>query len=61
MEKLLEAAKTQSLRETGIIKQSEIVKIVGDVYVAEDVLTGARRLLPNVAETAPTNRRILRD
>jgi|LauGreDrversion2_5_1035112.scaffolds.fasta_scaffold392549_2 hypothetical protein len=63
MEKLLEASKTQSLRETGIIKQSEIVKIVGDVCVAEDVVTGERRLLPNVTEHSigSTSRRVLRD
>jgi len=64
MEKILEASKTQNLRDSGVIKQSEIVKIMGDVCVAEDVLTGTRRLLPGVTEAsliATTNRRVLRD
>jgi len=64
MEKILEASKTQNLRDSGHIKQSEIVKILGDVCIAEDVLTGTRRLLPGVTEaslTTTANRRILRD
>jgi len=63
MERLLEAAKTQALRDAGIVKPSEVVKIVGDVCVAEDVVSGTRRLLPNITEqSVPTqNRRILRD
>lgn len=63
MERLLEATKTQALRDAGIVKPSEIVKIVGDVCVAEDVVSGVRRLLPNVTEqSVPTqNKRVLRD
>jgi hypothetical protein len=63
MERLLEASKTQALRDAGVVKPSEVVKIVGDVCVAEDVVSGARRLLPNITEqNVPTqNRRILRD
>ena len=63
MERLLEANKTQALRDAGVVKQSEIVKIVGDVCVAEDVVSGARRLLPNVTEQSiqTNNRRVLRD
>ena len=63
MERLLEATKTQALRDAGIVKPSEIVKIVGDVCVAEHVVSGVRRLLPNVTEqSVPTqNKRVLRD
>lgn len=63
MERLLEAAKTQALRESGLIKQTEIVKIIGDICVAEDVVSGARRILPGVTEAtvAPNNRRLLKD
>jgi hypothetical protein len=63
MERLLETAKTQALRETGVIRQSEIVKIVGDVCIAEDVVSGARRLLPDVTEAtiSSQSRRVLRD
>jgi len=61
MERLLEASKTQELRDNGTIKPSEVVKISGDVCFAEDVLTGARRLLTNIAETANHTRRVLRD
>lgn len=63
MESLLEAAKTQALRDAGVVKASEIVKIVGDVCIAEDVISGARRLLPNITEqnVQTQNRRVLRD
>ena len=61
MEKLLEASKTQELRDNGTIKPSEIVKIAGDVCFAEDVLTGARRLLPGLTEVQAPSRRVLRD
>jgi hypothetical protein len=63
MERLLEASKTQALRDSGLIKASEIVKIIGDVCVAEDVVLGTRRLLPNVNEQTinTQNRRVLRD
>jgi hypothetical protein len=61
METLLEATKTQALRESGIIKTSEIVKIVGDIWVAEDVVTGARRMIQNVGEATQTQRKVLRD
>ena len=63
MERLLEAAKTQALRESGLIKQTEVVKIIGDICVAEDVVSGARRILPGVTEAsvAPNTRRLLKD
>lgn len=63
MERLLETAKTQALRESGAIRQSEIVKIVGDVCIAEDVVSGVRRLLPDVTEATivSNGRRVLRD
>lgn len=63
MERILEAIKTQALRDSGLVKPSEIVKIIGDVCVAEDVVTGTRRLLPNVTEQniALSNRRVLKD
>lgn len=63
MERLLEATKTQALRDAGIVKPSEIVKIVGDVCLAEDVISGARRLLPNITEqtVSTQNKRVLRD
>jgi len=62
MERILDASKTQLLRETGAISQTEIVKIVGDVCIAEDVVTGVRRHLNNVLEqTSAARRQILRD
>jgi len=63
MERLLEASKTQALRESGLIKQTEIVKIIGDICVAEDVVSGARRILPDITEASvtPNNRRLLKD
>ena len=63
MEILLEASKTQALRDAGLINPSEIVKIIGDVCIAEDVVLGTRRLLPSINEKTlnTQNRRVLRD
>jgi hypothetical protein len=63
MEKLLETSKTQALRESGIINQTEVVKVIGDICVAEDVVTGTRRVLQGVTEASVTSnsRRLLKD
>jgi hypothetical protein len=63
MERLLETAKTQALRESGVIRQSEIIKIVGDICIAEDVISGARRILSDITEATINSqgRRVLRD
>jgi hypothetical protein len=63
MEKLLETSKTQALRESGIINQTEVVKVIGDICVAEDVVTGTRRVLQGVTEASATSnsRRLLKD
>jgi hypothetical protein len=63
MEKLLEASKTQALRESGVINQTEVVKVIGDICVAEDVVTGARRVLQGVSESSVSSstRRLLKD
>lgn len=61
MEKILETHLVQALRNNGIVKSSEIVKVIGDIYVAEDVVSGERRVLTNINESNITTRRVLRD
>lgn len=62
METLLETSKVQALRDAGLVKSTEVVKVIGDIYVAEDVVSGTRRVLQNVIESmSSSNRRILRD
>jgi len=63
MEQILDSNKMQALRAAGTISQSEVVKYVGDIYFAEDVLTGARRQLSSsvIGEVKSSNRRLLKD
>ena len=52
----------QQLRQSGVLNENEVVAKEGDLYVATDVLTGAKRIV-----TIPQNllenlqRRVLRD
>ncbi len=61
MEKILETHLVQALRNNGLVKNSEIVKVIGDIYVAEDVVTGERRVLTNINESNIVTKRVLRD
>ena len=36
----------QQLRAQGILQENEVIAKEGDLYVATDVLTGARRIVP---------------
>lgn len=45
MKKLLEDSTQQSLRRSKIISNSEIVYQFGDLFVAEDTVTGVKRNL----------------
>lgn len=50
------------LRQSGILKENEVVSKEGDLYVATDVLTGVRRLITIPASLLENlKRRVLRD
>jgi hypothetical protein len=50
------------LRQSGVLKENEVVSKEGDLYVATDVLTGARRLITiPVSLLENLKRRVLRD
>jgi hypothetical protein len=61
MEKLVTGRDLARLRQTGIITKNEIAVIVGDMLVAENVITKARRVLEAQGTILESNRRILRD
>ena len=50
------------LRQSGVLKENEVVSKEGDLYVATDVLTGARRLITIPAALLENlKKRVLRD
>jgi hypothetical protein len=50
------------LRQKGVLKENEVVAKEGDLYVATDVLTGAKRIV-TIPQSLLENlqRRVLRD
>lgn len=61
MEKLVTGQDLTKLRKAGVISKNEIAVIVGDVLVAEHVITKDRRVLEVSGTLLESNRRILRD
>jgi len=61
MEKLVTGTDLTKLRKAGVISKNEIAVIVGDVLVAEHVITKDRRVLEVSGTLLESNRRILRD
>jgi hypothetical protein len=61
MENYLTDAQQTQLRQQGVITMTEVVKRVGDLFVAEDVVTGSRRVV-NLTTILPesTGRRVLK-
>jgi len=51
----------EKLRSTGLITAEEIALIVGDVILAENVVTKERRILNTGTLMLESNRRLLRD
>lgn len=45
METYLTDSQQTLLRQSGVITQNEVVKRVGDLFVAEDVTNGTRRVI----------------
>ena len=60
MEKVLSDDKLNLLREKGIISREEIAMQVGDLFVAENVTTRARRVIGEAAFILNESKRILK-
>ena len=61
MEKLITGNDLAKLRSTGTISENEIAIMVGDVVVAENVVTKDRRVLEVSGLILESKRRVLRD
>jgi hypothetical protein len=60
MEKMIDKLILDRLRSTGLISTNEVVFHVGDLYVAEDVVTKQRRIVENVDKVIGEGRQILK-
>tara|TARA_Y100001963_G_scaffold116415_1_gene161765 strand:+ start:175 stop:360 length:186 start_codon:yes stop_codon:yes gene_type:complete len=60
MEKMLEKSQISTLRESGVINDNEVVLSVGDLFVAENVVTKERRVISGVESALNESRRVLR-
>jgi len=60
MEKMLEKSQISTLRESGVINDNEVVLSIGDLFVAENVVTKERRVISGVESTLNESRRVLR-
>lgn len=61
MEKAVSGNDLLKLRKSGLIAENEVALVVGDVIVAENVITKARRVLEVSGVLLESNRRVLRD
>jgi hypothetical protein len=60
MEKQVTGNDLTKLRSSGLIASDEIAIIAGDVVIAENVITKARRILEVAGLMLESNRRVLR-
>jgi len=61
MEKNLDSGDIQKLREASLINENETALKIGDLIVAENVITKVRRVLNTGNLLLESHRRILRD
>ena len=61
MEKQVTGNDLAKLRTSGLINANEVAIIIGDVVVAENVITKERRILETSGLILESNRRVLRD
>lgn len=61
MEKPVTGNDLMKLRQSGLLTNNEVALIVGDVVLAENVITKERRVLEVAGLMLESNRRILRD
>lgn len=60
MEKMVSTALIAEMRQKGVITQNEVLYEVGDLYVAEDVVTRQRRVVQEVSSFMTEGRRVLK-
>ena len=60
MEKQLSDLELSDLREKGMLHQNEIAFKVGDLIVAENVITRSRRVLEGAVNENESKRRVLK-
>ncbi len=60
-EKSVTSSDMEKLRQSGLITEQEVAIIVGDVILAENVLTKERRILNTNTLMLESNRKLLRD
>ena len=60
IEKILEDSDIKSLREKGILQECEVAIQIGDIVVAENVLTKSRRVLDSNLILSESTRKILK-
>ena len=60
MEKNLPETEMKRLRDAGLLQTDEIAIKVGDLIVAENVVTRQRRLIEHVNETKAESRQLLK-
>ena len=61
MEKQVTGNDLTKLRNNGLLTNNEIALIIGDVVIAENVITKERRVLEVAGLMLESNRRVLRD
>lgn len=61
MEKPVTGNDLTRLRNSGLLTNNEVALIVGDVVIAENVITKERRVLEVAGLMLESNRRVLRD
>lgn len=61
METMLTDAEQLRMRADGVINQNEVAMMVGDLLVAENVVTRERRMIGRPTRTVQEGRRVLKD
>ena len=60
MEKVLSETEMSFLRSRNLILNSEIAIKIGDLFIAENIVTRERRVLENAASVLNESRRVLK-
>lgn len=60
MSKNLSAQDVETLRKKGLIQENEVPLLEGDIVIAENVLTRARRIVPIEGVLLESKKKVLR-
>ena len=61
MEKPLSSSDLDTLRQRGLLEENEVALLVGDVIVAENVISKSRRVIQTSGLLLESTRRVLTD